>query len=69
MYRCVSYIIKIQRNDIHVIWSYISKNRKEKFVLIYFLTLKLKLITLVKFLSMKNISKPIIFILFFINRY
>lgn len=47
MYRCVSYIIKIQRNDIHVIWSYISKNRKEKFVLIYFLTLKLKLITLV----------------------
>lgn len=46
MYRCVSYIIKIQRNDIHVMWSYISKNRKEKFVLIYFLTLKLKLITL-----------------------
>lgn len=46
MYRCVSYIIKIQRNDIHVIWLYISKNRKEKFVLIYFLTLKLKLITL-----------------------
>lgn len=38
MHRYVSYIIKIQRNNIHVIsYGHIfkKKNRKEKFILIY----------------------------------